>query len=513
MSSNKTGYIPRELLNPVLTNYEAKQVQVARPQHVAYRQRGERQGNNVPRYNRQDADRAAIGSRQTDMAAMGINPDGTLSPGFNARITTRLSSKATQSFSVVEFVGIGVVTPTNGFERFHLLDANIPGREDGVVCYDLNTFWLDRAAGERFMAFQLIWGPAMAFSFSPRTLTDHGWVWGGPNEERQPLINCSAMWFPPMVADNRGGHHGRLAMEGLQEMGVVFTLDGSIEAVRQKAMDPETFEAGRPFFEEDWKQVLAATNPTKASNVVREAIIRPLGWGGHTAERQVYAQTLGAPTPVELNDEQRAAFGAFERVTPEDFGLKPKATTTVAVSAPVPPAPPAMVAAMMPPPPPATMRKVEFWWADVVGTAGGTAGPISLQEAQANARSFPNAMFMEVGKEVSGWVQLTQPIAITPIAPTPPAPPQEAWQAAEVKETAAHVAAAAPEVAAPTAEAEPHKKTMPKKIVKTVERRKKVKATVPAAAPAEESGTDEPRGLSVLDDPKLRAMLEAALPG
>ena len=503
---NKAPYEIRPLRNPVLTNFEAAHVQVTSPRlsHVPSRHRGERQGQ-AQRFTRHEADRAAIGSRNTDLAAMGILPDGTLSSGFNARITTRLSSKATQSFSVVEFVGIGVVTPANGFEKFHLLDANIPGKEEGVICYDLNTFWLDRQAGERFMAFQMIWGPAMAFSFTPRTLTDHGWVWAGPGEERQPLVNCSAMWFPPMVADNRGGHHGRLAMEGLQELGVVFRADGSIEAVRQKAMEPETFEAGKPFFEEDWKQVLAATNPTKASNVVREAIIRPLGWSGHTAERQVYAQTLGAPTPVELNDEQRAAFGAFERVTTADFGLKPKATT-VAVSSPVPPAPPAMVAASVPPPP-ATMRKVEFWWADAVGTAGGTAGPISLQEAQANARSFPNAMFMEVGKEeASGWVQLTQPI--TPIAPTPPAPPQEAWKAAEVTETAAHVAAApeaAPEAVASVAE---------KKAVKTVERRtkkQKPKATVPAAEPLDT--VDElPQGLSVLDDPKLKAMLEAALP-
>jgi hypothetical protein len=499
-------YEIRPLLNPVLTNFEARAVQVTSPRlsHVPSRHRGERQGQ-AQRFTRHEADRAAIGSRNTDLAAMGINPDGTLSSGFNARITTRLSSKATQSFSVVEFVGIGVVTPQNGFEKFHLLDANIPGREDGVVCYDLNTFWLNREIGERFMAFAMVWGPAMAFSFTPRTLTDHGWIWGGPGEERQPLINCSAMWFPPITADNRGGHHGRLAMEGLQELGLQFREDGSIEALRQKAMEPDVFEAARPFFEEDWKSVLAATNPTKASNVVREAIIRPLGWSGHTAERQVYAQTLGHPTKVELNEEQRAAFGAFERVTTEDFGLKPKATTTVAVavSAPVPPAPPAMVAAMTPPPPPPEFeaKARAFWWIDTTGTKSMVAGPITEGEARVVAQRYPAGKFNEVDS-TTGWQSALEYNLMAPAAPMPPAPPAEAWQAAEVKETAAHVAAA-PEAVAPAAK---------KKTVKTVERRKKTKATVPAAEPAEESGTDEPKGLSVLDDPKLRAMLEAALP-
>ena len=498
---NKQPYVSRPLLNPVLTNFEARAVQVSRPQHVPYRQRGERQ-QQPQRFTRHEADRAAIGSRNTDLAAMGIGADGTISTGFNARITTRLSSKATQSFSVVEFVGIGVVTPQNGFERFHLLDANIPGREEGVVCYDLNTFWLDRAAGERFMAFQMIWGPAMAFSFTPRTLTDHGWVWAGPGEERQPLVNCSAMWFPPMVADNRGGHHGRLAMEGLQELGLVFREDGSIEAMVQKAMDPETYEAGRPFFEEDWKSVLVATNPTKASNVVREAIIRPLGWSGHTAERQVYAQTLGHPTPVELNEEQAAAFGAFERVTPEDFGLRPKAATTVAFSAPVPPAPPAMVAAMAPPPPPEFSAKArKFWWIDVVGTKSVVAGPLLEDKAREEAQRYPAAKFNDE-EAGNGWLSAAESGLLTAVVPpAPPAPPQEAWKAAEVTETAAHVAAA-PAVAEP----KPDKKT------KTVERRtKKPKATVPAAEPLD--AVDElPQGLSVLDDPKIKAMLEAALP-
>ena len=313
------------------------------------------------------------------------------------------------------------------------------------------------------------------------------------------------MWFPPMVADNRGGHHGRMALEGLQELGVVFREDGSIEAVRQKAMEPDVFEAGRPFFEEDWKQVLAATNPTKASNVVREAIIRPLGWSGHTAERQVYAQTLGSATPVGLNDEQRAAFGAFERVTTADFGLKPKATT-VAVAEIVPPAPPAVVAAMTPPPPPVEFQTKArtFWWIDATGTKSGVVGPISESEARVVAARFPAAKFNEVDSD-KGWKVASDyglvPVAITPTAPAPPAPPQEDWQSAVVVETAAHVAAA-------PAVAEPKPK---KKAVKTVERRKKTKAPV-AVAESEIIGADEPKGLSVLDDPKLRALLDAALP-